>query len=189
MFGIARPSGHAACLGGCNAGESIPPGWALDGQGVATTDPVEAIDGIIMPMAQHKGYAITVIMDMLSGVLTSAFGTEVHGAYQSRHRSGAGQLMMALNIGAMQPLDEFGAHMERDIAALKSAPLAAGCDEISVSERRRLARSAGVDRTVLTIPSRRASAPARRCSARTIACAVLAGGAEVLRGARRGIAH
>src|SRR5579871_2337082 len=72
-------------------GLPIPEGWAINAAGAPTTDPAEAIDGIILPMAQHKGYAIAVVMDMLSGVLTgSAFGSAVHGPYQEEHRSGAG---------------------------------------------------------------------------------------------------
>jgi LDH2 family malate/lactate/ureidoglycolate dehydrogenase len=70
-------------------------------------------------------------MDMLSGVLTgSAFGTGVHGPYQTEHRSGAGQLMIALNVAAMQPLAEFGARMDSYITELKSVPLAQGFDEV-----------------------------------------------------------
>jgi LDH2 family malate/lactate/ureidoglycolate dehydrogenase len=112
-------------------GLPIPEGWAISAEGAPTTDPAEAINGIILPMAQHKGYAIAVIMDMLSGVLTgSAFGTGVHGPYQTEHRSGAGQLMIALNIDAMLPLAEFGQRMERYIAELKSVPLAQGFDEV-----------------------------------------------------------
>jgi len=112
-------------------GLAIPEGWAINTAGAPTTDPTEAIDGIILPMAQHKGYAIAVIMDMLSGVLTgSAFGTGVRGPYQTEHRSGAGQLMIALNIAAIQPLAEFGTRMDRYIAELKSVPLAQGFDEI-----------------------------------------------------------
>ena len=112
-------------------GLPIPEGWAINADGAPTTDPAEAIDGIILPMAQHKGYAIAVMMDMLSGVLTgSAFGTGVHGPYQTEHRSGAGQLMIALDIAAMQPLADFGARMDRYIAELKSVPLAQGFEEI-----------------------------------------------------------
>ena len=112
-------------------GLPIPEGWAISAAGFPTTDPAEAIDGIILPMAQHKGYAIAVIMDMLSGVLTgSGFGTGVHGPYQTEHRSGAGQLMVALNIDAMQPIAEFGARMDRLIAELKAVPLAQGFDEV-----------------------------------------------------------
>ncbi len=112
-------------------GQPIPEGWAITAEGAPTTDPAEAIDGIILPMAGHKGYAIAVMMDMLSGVLTgSAFGTGVHGPYQTEQRSGAGQFMIALDIAAIQPLAEFGARMERYIGELKSVPLAQGFEEV-----------------------------------------------------------
>jgi LDH2 family malate/lactate/ureidoglycolate dehydrogenase len=112
-------------------GLPIPDGWALNAAGAPTNDPQEAIDGIILPMAQHKGYAIAVIMDMLSGVLTgSQFGTGVAGPYQTDRRSGAGQLMIALDIAAVQPLADFGARMERYIDELKSVPLAQGFEEV-----------------------------------------------------------
>jgi LDH2 family malate/lactate/ureidoglycolate dehydrogenase len=112
-------------------GQPIPEGWAINAQGFPTTDPIEAIDGIILPMAQHKGYAIAVMMDMLSGVATgSAFGSRVRGPYQSEYRSGAGQFMIAINIEAMQPLIDFNARMEQMISELKSVPLAHGFDEV-----------------------------------------------------------
>ena len=112
-------------------GERIPEGWAINAAGEATCDPQEAIEGIILPMAQHKGYAIAMMMDMLSGVLTgSSFGTAVHGPYQFEQRSGCGHFALALNIEAFQPLAEFNARMERLIAEIKSAPLAQGFDEV-----------------------------------------------------------
>jgi LDH2 family malate/lactate/ureidoglycolate dehydrogenase len=112
-------------------GRPIPKGWAITADGAPTTDPSEAIAGIILPMAQHKGYAIALVMDMLSGVLTgSAFGTGVHGPYQCEHRSGAGHLMIALDIAAIQPRETFDARMEEMIASLKAVPTAQGFDEI-----------------------------------------------------------
>jgi LDH2 family malate/lactate/ureidoglycolate dehydrogenase len=112
-------------------GLPIPEGWAITRDGAPTTDPGAAIDGIILPMAQHKGYGIAVMMDMLSGVLTgSAFGSGVGGPYQAERRSGAGQLMIVLDIRAMEPLAEFGARMDRLIDELKGVPLAPGAEEI-----------------------------------------------------------
>jgi len=112
-------------------GQPIPAGWAIDASGAPTTDPVAALEGVILPMAQHKGYAIAVIMDMLAGVLTGAsFGAAVRGPYQSDHRSGAGHLMIAMNIAAFQPVAEFNERIESLIAELKSAPLAQGAAEI-----------------------------------------------------------
>jgi LDH2 family malate/lactate/ureidoglycolate dehydrogenase len=112
-------------------GQPIPEGWAINAAGAPTTDPAEAIEGIILPMAQHKGYAIALMMDMLSGVLTgSGFGANVAGPYQAERRSRAGQMMIALNIEAIQPLNEFNARMETLIAEIKAVPLAQGFAEV-----------------------------------------------------------
>lgn len=111
--------------------EPIPPGWAINAAGVPTTDPAEALAGIIQPMAGHKGYAISVVMDMLSGVLTgSEFGPGVAGPYQPDKRSGAGHLLIALNVEVFQPAAAFNTRMEAMIAGLKTAPLAEGTGEI-----------------------------------------------------------
>jgi LDH2 family malate/lactate/ureidoglycolate dehydrogenase len=111
--------------------ERIPQGWAIDSAGRPTTDPQAAIDGIILPMAGHKGYAIAAAMDVLSGVLSgSEFLSGVHGPYKSENRSGAGHFILALNIAAFQPRAEFDARMERFIAELKAVPLAEGIEEI-----------------------------------------------------------
>jgi len=112
-------------------GELIPQGWALDSDGVPTTDPAAAIEGIIQPMAGHKGYAISVVMDVLSGVLSgSGIGPEVAGPYQAERRSQAGHLLIALNIEAFQPLSAFNARMEAMIEGLHAAPLAKGTERI-----------------------------------------------------------
>jgi LDH2 family malate/lactate/ureidoglycolate dehydrogenase len=114
-----------------NRRETIPEGWALDAEGAPTTDPQAAIDGIILPMAGHKGYVISTLMDMMSGVLTgSAFLSSVNGPYRYDRRSGAGHFMIAVDIAAMGPEEEFGARMEAFIAELKSVPLAKGHEEV-----------------------------------------------------------
>ncbi|MDP4023829.1 Ldh family oxidoreductase [Methylobacterium sp. NEAU 140] len=112
-------------------GLPIPEGWALDAAGAPTTDPAAAIEGIVLPMAGHKGYAIAVMMDMLSGVLAgSASGTGVAGPYQAERRSGAGQFLLALDIARFQPPEDFAARMEALITELKGVPLAQGFDEV-----------------------------------------------------------
>jgi LDH2 family malate/lactate/ureidoglycolate dehydrogenase len=109
----------------------IPLGWAINSAGEPTTDPQEAIDGIILPMAEHKGYAIAAMVDMLSGVLTgSGFLSAVHSPYKTAEKSNCGHLMIALHIEAFQPLAQFNARMEQFIAEIKSVPLAKGFDEV-----------------------------------------------------------
>lgn len=109
----------------------IPLGWAISSEGEPTTDPQEAIDGIILPMAEHKGYAIAVIVDLLSGVLTgSGFLSAVNSPYKTAEKSNCGHLMIAMNIEVFQPMPEFHARMEQYIAELKDVPLAEGFDEV-----------------------------------------------------------
>src|SRR6185436_4949189 len=50
MTGVARGKIYLAR----NKRLPIPLGWALTAEGAPTTDPQEAIDGIILPMAEHK---------------------------------------------------------------------------------------------------------------------------------------
>lgn len=114
-----------------NRQQPIPEGWAITADGAPTTDPQAAIDGIILPMAGHKGYAIAAMVDMLSGVLTgSGFLSAVHSPYKTAEKSNCGHFMMAVNIEAMQPLAAFNARMEQWVAELKSVPLAQGFDEV-----------------------------------------------------------
>jgi LDH2 family malate/lactate/ureidoglycolate dehydrogenase len=112
-------------------GEPIPDGWAADVEGRPTSDPVAAIAGNIMPMAGHKGYAISLMMDVLSGVLSgSGFGADIVGPYMPEGRSGVGHFCMAVDIERIRPLSDFNSDMEAMIARLKSAPRAPGVDEI-----------------------------------------------------------
>jgi len=111
--------------------EQIPLGWALDAEGAPTTDPDAAIGGIILPMAQHKGYAIAALMDVLAGVLSgSQFLSGVNGPYHYDKRSGAGHFLTVYDIEAFMDREEFDSRMERFITEIKSQPLAQGCDEI-----------------------------------------------------------
>ncbi|MDB5380135.1 MAG: Malate/L-lactate dehydrogenase [Rubritepida sp.] len=112
-------------------GIPIPENWAIDAEGRRTTDPIAALGGVILPMAEHKGYAVSVMMDVLSGVLSgSGIMDDVNGPYQAEKRSNCGHMVMALNIEAFGPSDRFEARMEEMVARIKAAPLAEGFDEV-----------------------------------------------------------
>ena len=111
--------------------QKIPEGWAIDVQGRSTTDPKAAIEGFILPMAGHKGYVMGVMVDILSGVLSgSSFLDQVHGPYDPVNRSGAGHLLISLNVSAFQPLNQFKDQIDNYITSLKDVPLAAGHERI-----------------------------------------------------------
>ncbi|MBK1787825.1 Ldh family oxidoreductase [Prauserella cavernicola] len=54
------------------AGEAIPESWATDAEGVPTTDPAAALNGFLQPIAGHKGYGLSVMIDLLAGALSGA---------------------------------------------------------------------------------------------------------------------
>ena len=114
-----------------NRGEPIPDSWALTADGAPTTDPAEGVLGVILPMAGHKGYAITFLMDVLSGALTgSAVGSEVHGPYEPEARSGAGHLFLALDPAAFGDRAGYEERVRQLIDEVKGVPLAQGFDEV-----------------------------------------------------------
>jgi LDH2 family malate/lactate/ureidoglycolate dehydrogenase len=138
-------------------GAAIPEGWALDAEGRPTTDPAAAIDGVILPMGGHKGYAISFMMDVLSGVLTGgSFATGVSGPQQAERRSGCGHLVLAIDVAAMADPGDFGRRMEALIAEMQAVPLAEGFDEIffpgEIEDRGRAGREReGIELPVKTI--------------------------------------
>lgn len=125
--GVARGKIYAAA----QRGEPIPDTWALDEDGLPTTDPRVAVNGLLAPMGGHKGYAISFLMDVLSGVLTgSGFATDVAGPYVPDRRSRCGHLVMALRIDAFLPREEFDARVDDLIERTKAVPRATGVDEV-----------------------------------------------------------
>jgi LDH2 family malate/lactate/ureidoglycolate dehydrogenase len=125
--GVARGKIYAAA----ERGEQIPETWAMDQNGVPTTDPAVAIGGLLAPMGAHKGYGISFMMDVLSGVLTgSGFATDVVGPYVPDQRSGCGHLVIALKVDTLLPEGDFGSRIDDLIATTKSVPRATGVEEI-----------------------------------------------------------
>jgi LDH2 family malate/lactate/ureidoglycolate dehydrogenase len=114
-------------------GRPIPAGWAADADGNPTTDPQAAIEGLIMPMAGPKGYVMAFMMDVLAGVLTgSAYGDAVAGPYQPDAASGAGHLLLVVDVEAMMDSGEYTHRVEALVDATRGAPRAAWADEILV---------------------------------------------------------
>lgn len=148
-IGVARGKVYAAR----QRGEQLPEGWAIDGSGLPTTDPQAAIDGLLLPMAGHKGYAISFMMDVLSGVLTgSSFGSDVVGPYVPDQRSGCGHLVIAINIAAIMPPEQFTERIDQLITSLKSSRTAPGQEILVPGELEN--RSATTAAGAITLPAK-----------------------------------
>lgn len=66
----------------------IPEGWALDAKGQPTADADAALDGALMPMADHKGLGLAMMAECLAGALAGG-EPESRQKMSSAPRSGA----------------------------------------------------------------------------------------------------
>ena len=113
-------------------GRSIPEGWAVDAGGNSTTDPSEALKGGLLPIGGPKGAGLSMMMDILCGVLTGArFAGDVGDQYKAFDRpQGVGHFILVFRPDLFVSADEAAARMENLVDTVKAAPKAAGVEEI-----------------------------------------------------------
>ena len=51
-------------------GAAIPPSWAVNADGLPTTAASEAISGMLLPSAGHKGFGLAFLIDLMCGALS-----------------------------------------------------------------------------------------------------------------------
>ena len=92
------------------AGESIPQGWATDERGMPTTNAVEAIKGMLLPVGGAKGFGLAFMIDLLCGGLAGgAIGEAVRPLYGDPHEPyGCAQLFIAIDVAHFRDLSDFG---------------------------------------------------------------------------------
>jgi len=122
-------------------GLPIPLGWAVNAEGVPTTDPNEVVGGrgAVMPLggtAEHrgyKGYGLGVMVDILCGVLSgAAFGMHV-GHPEHGGAANIGHFFAAIRIDAFRDLADFMTDMDQMIRELKESPKAKGEERIYIA--------------------------------------------------------
>jgi LDH2 family malate/lactate/ureidoglycolate dehydrogenase len=119
-------------------GESIPLGWALDPQGNPTTDASQALLGTVLTMAGHKGYALAMMVEVLSSVLSgSAIGSSIGSMYKNLDRKqDVGHFFCLLDIDAFMDVAEFKQRIDEMIDRIKSCRRRPGVEEILVPGER-----------------------------------------------------
>jgi amino acid adenylation domain-containing protein len=116
-------------------GKPLPPGWILDRNGRPSTDPADLVAGLGTPIGGHKGYGLTLIMEVLAGVLTGAgFGWDNRREHNRQMVKPAnfGHFFMAIDPELFMPSADFTARVDRLIEMTKSGDKADGADEILV---------------------------------------------------------
>jgi uncharacterized oxidoreductase len=105
-----------------NGGKEIPTGWVLDKEGNSTTNPEDLYEGgMLVPAAGHKGYSLSLLVDLLGGMLTGGGSAPQDGTMQSN-----GVLFIVLSIAAFRTPEEFAAEAVAMVDRIKSTPTAPG---------------------------------------------------------------
>jgi LDH2 family malate/lactate/ureidoglycolate dehydrogenase len=113
-------------------GEAIPDGWATNAEGVPTTDPGEAIRGMLLPAAGAKGFGLAVMVDLLAGGLSSgAIGDQVQPLYGDMAVPyGSANLFIAIDISGFRPLADYEAAASAFGDKVRASKLAPGAGSV-----------------------------------------------------------
>ena len=106
-------------------GEKIPEGWALDSKGRPTTDPLDGLKGLVLPIGLYKGYGLALAIDILSGVLTGAgFSTGVKSLVQQwKEPQHIGHFFIVIDPTRFMSWEVFSDRMKQLCDSMRAAPL------------------------------------------------------------------
>ena len=106
-------------------GESIPLGWATDSKGLPTEDPADALEGFLLPLGGHKGFGLSLVVDLLCGVINGgAFQHRIHSMYTKPDEpSRTGHMMIALNPGLFLDENAYLDRMDQFYSTVNSSPM------------------------------------------------------------------
>jgi LDH2 family malate/lactate/ureidoglycolate dehydrogenase len=131
--------------------EAIPPGWAFDETGTATTDPSAALKGTLMPVGGPKGYGLALIIDILAGMISgSKYGPDVKTFHQLLGPTGVGAFTLAIDIERFMPRQQFNQLIKPYLASIKGSRRAKGVSRIYLPgeiefEKERQSLSEGIE--------------------------------------------
>lgn len=116
-----------------NKGQSLPEGKIVDAEGHPSTDPADAYNGAILPLADHRGFALGLMIELLAGPLIGA------KALKQELYDNDGLYMIFINP------DHFGLpdvhdHLSGYLKQVLDTPLAPGAEPIALPGMRSAAK-------------------------------------------------
>jgi LDH2 family malate/lactate/ureidoglycolate dehydrogenase len=112
------------------AGEkSIPEGWALDTSGRPTTDPAVAVKGSLLPIGGPKGYALSLMVEILCSALSDAEpGFQVTYENMVKRPSNIAQFFLVLNPAGFAGSEAYGRRVAHIAEVVKKAKAMEGAE-------------------------------------------------------------
>ncbi|MCR4399173.1 MAG: Ldh family oxidoreductase [Firmicutes bacterium] len=112
-------------------GSPIPEGWSLDSSGRPTTNAREALDGVLLPMAGPKGYALGVVVELLAGVFTGCPARRTRSLHKEPSKpQGVGFSLAAVRVQAVLDWAEYEDRVADFVSYVKSSRPAEGVEEV-----------------------------------------------------------
>jgi len=113
---------------------TIPENWAMDSEGVPTTDTQTALTGLLMPLGGYKGSGLAMMAEILCAVLSGgAMSTELGGIRIQGQPMRTSQLFLGVDVDRFMPRDEFTRRMQALVEMTKSSRTAKGFEEVLVA--------------------------------------------------------
>lgn len=116
------------------ANQPIPGRVAIDEHGHSVTDPGKAQRATMLPFGGAKGYCLSLLVEILTGVVTGSLMSfqipTMHEPKQTASR--VGHFFLVIDIAKLLPLEEYHKRMEMVIAEVKHSARQPGIDEILI---------------------------------------------------------
>jgi len=113
-------------------GEMMPPGWMIDRQGQPLLDPNKSGEGFLLPIGEHKGYGLALIVGLLAGTLGgAAMGRDVID-FNADHVSvtNTGQAILVIDLAAFGDPEHFKHEVDRLVRDIRSSERLPGVERI-----------------------------------------------------------
>lgn len=126
--------------------EQLPSGAIMDKEGRPTTDPQAFFEGgFLLPFGGHKGYALAVIAELLSGPLA---GADAYPGITSR----SGIFVFAMDAAVFRPQADYAMALSRTLRRIKAVPPGPGFDEVLLPGEPEARARAKRERDGISIP-------------------------------------
>ncbi|WDR03880.1 Ldh family oxidoreductase [Devosia algicola] len=106
-------------------GEKIPMTWATDRSGKPTDDPRIGFEGFLLPLGGHKGFGLSLMVDILCGVISGgAFQFDIKSMYGAPDKtSDTGHMVIAIDPTVLMGASEFLDRMDSFYQTVKNSPM------------------------------------------------------------------
>jgi LDH2 family malate/lactate/ureidoglycolate dehydrogenase len=125
---MSRVAGGKVRLAAKN-NQKIPKGWIIDKEGGDSENPHDLPDGgALLPFAEHKGYGLAFMMEIISGALVGAGMLRMIPRWFKEVSTplNIGHCFAAIDIEAFMDLEEFKERLQWLIQEIKLSPLSEG---------------------------------------------------------------